>query len=356
MNENSIPKRIAVIPGDGIGPEVVSATLPLIEAAVAGEGAHLVFTELDWGGERYLREKEPMPAGAADQLRAEFDSVLFGAVGRPDIPDSVSSWGLILPLRQQLGLFANVRPVHSIPELPVPVRLSGQVDLVVVRENSEGEYSDIGGRLAASGELGLDVSVHTRGAVRRIARHAFELAGRRRGSVTVATKSNSLRHGYGFWDEVVSEVALDYPDVSVAFAYVDALAASLIQRPESFDVILASNLFGDILSDLASVLQGGLGVAPSANVGARGVPWIYKPVHGSAPDIAGRGVANPVGCILSAAMLLEDCGLRNAGGRLRQAVTEALSDGGDLPPDLGGNATTAQLAERIRQALERVPA
>lgn len=338
--------RLAVIPGDGIGPEVVGATVPLLERLVP-----LELTELDWGSERWLREGAAMPLDAVETLRAH-DAVLFGAVGRPDVPHDVPVWELILKLRQTLDLYVNLRPVTSWPGIDGPLRDGADVDFVVVRENTEGEYAGMGGRshVGTEDEVAVEVALHTRRAVERVARYAFELAGQRRGLVSLATKSNASRFGYPLWDEVVAEVAAEHVGVRFEQVFVDALAARMIERPRSLDVVLCSNLFGDILSDLAAPLQGGLGMAPSGNLRpSGGAPGLFEPVHGSAPDIVGAGVANPCGCILSAALLLRDCGEGEAAERLERAVGAAVRQ--TRTPDLGGGATTVELAEAVGAAL-----
>lgn len=349
---------VAVIPGDGVGPEVIAATLPVLHAAAAKAGGTLDIREFDWGSERYLRTGRAMPADAVEQLRG-IPAVLFGAVGRPDLPDHELVWGLIIGLRQALDLAVNVRPVCSWPGVPTVLRDSDGIDLVIVRENTEGEYTGIGGRAhaATAAELGVEVAVHSRPAITRAARYAFQLASRRRGRVALVTKSNALRHGYTLWDSVVAEVAAEHPDVGYETVLVDAMAARLVQRPRDLDVLLCSNLFGDILSDLAAVLAGGMGMAPSANLLPGGdVPALFEPVHGSAPDIAGQGIANPVACVLSGAMLLDHVGLPAAAAVIREAVATALRDPSLHTPDLGGSATTATLAKAILAAVQAAPA
>jgi tartrate dehydrogenase/decarboxylase/D-malate dehydrogenase len=354
MTQPGAAVRLAVIPGDGVGPEVIGATVPVLAAAVSGQGGELQVTELDWGGERFLREGAAMPADAADVAK-EHDAVLFGAVGRPDVPDHELVWGLIIGLRQQLDLAVNIRPVQAFAGVPTKVRDTDGVDLVIVRENTEGEYVGAGGVAhAGSGhDLGIEVAVHSRRVIERAAHHAFALAGKRSGKLSLVTKSNAMRHGYPLWDRVVAEVGEQYPGVELETVLVDAMAARMIQAPRSLDVLLAGNLFGDILSDLAAVLAGGMGMAPSANVLPGGdVPGIYEPVHGSAPDIAGRGVANPVACLLSGALLLEDLGHTKAAHGIRQAVAAALLDPQNHTPDLGGSATTADLASAVLNRME----
>lgn len=344
--------RVAVIPGDGIGPEVVTATIPVLLAAAALEGAALAITELDWGAARYLRTGSAMPADAAD-VAASAGAVLFGAVGHPGVPDHELVWGLIIKLRQELDLAVNLRPVRSWPGVRTPLRDADGTDLLIVRENTEGEYTGIGGRVrpGTGGEIGLEVAVHSRTVIDRVARYAFEAARGRRGALTLVTKSNAMRYGYTLWDAVVDEAAGDYPDVRCERVLVDAMAARLVQRPQSLDVVLASNLFGDILSDLAAVLAGGLGMAPSANILPGHGPAVFEPVHGSAPDIAGRGIANPVACMLSGAMLLDHVGLPAAAHAVRDAVAAALLDPAVHTPDLGGTGTTAGLAAAVLDAL-----
>ncbi len=356
-NSTKATLRVATIPGDGVGPEVVAATVPLLVRAATLDDRTVETVEFDWGGGRWLRTGEVKPADAADQLR-ELDGALFGAVGRPDVPDDISSWGLIIGLRQELGLYANLRPVRHWPDLPIPVTGAEGTDMLIVRENSEGEYTGIGGRVSPNpaSAVAVEIAVHTRPAIERLTHYALEAARTRGGKVTVATKSNAFRHGYVLWDEVVKEVAAGYPDVTVEFALVDALAARIIQAPRSIDVLLASNLFGDILSDLAAVLQGSLGMAPSANVSpGTDTPGLFEPVHGSAPDIAGKGIANPVACVLSAAMLLDDRDCVRGAQALRDAVVEALADPAVRTPDIGGEAGTADLIGAIDRAMPAGP-
>jgi tartrate dehydrogenase/decarboxylase/D-malate dehydrogenase len=320
--------------------------MPLLERLVP-----LEVTELDWGSDRWLRTGAAMPADAVDTVR-EHDAVLFGAVGRPDVPQDVPVWGIILKLRQALDLYVNLRPVTSWPGIDGPLRDGADVDFVVVRENTEGEYAGTGGRSHAGtdDEVAIEVAVHTRRAIERVARFAFELAAGRRRLVSLVTKSNASRFGYPLWDEVVGEVAGAHPDVTFERVFVDAMAARMIERPRSLDVLLCSNLFGDILRDLGAPLQGGLGMAPSANLHPGGrAPGVFEPVHGSAPDIAGRGIANPCGCILSAALLLREVGEPDAAARLEAAVGAAVRR--TRTPDLGGEGTTAELAEAVAAAL-----
>lgn len=346
--------KIALIPGDGIGPEVVAAAAPILRRAAELSDTQIAFDELDWGGERYLREGAAMPPNASALIRG-YDAVLFGAVGRPDVPDHALVWGLILQLRQSLDLYVNARPCRAWPGLTSPVRDSAGIDCVVVRENSEGEYTGAGGRSHAgtSAEVAIEVAVHSRMGIERIANYAFELARQRRGSVQAVTKSNASRYGYVLWDEVVRDVAAPFDDVPYELILVDAMAARMIERPASLDVLLCSNLFGDILSDLAAPMQGGLGMAPSGNFRPEGgAPGIYESVHGSAPTIAGLGKANPCACILSAAMLLDHAGLPEASARIHRAVQRALDDPANRTPDLGGPGSTSRLAAAILTGLD----
>jgi tartrate dehydrogenase/decarboxylase/D-malate dehydrogenase len=298
-----------------------------------------------------------MPADAVERVRA-FDAVLLGAVGTPGLPDHITLWGLLLELRQRLDLWANVRPVRLLAGVrhPLAGRGPADVDMLFVRENTEGEYSGVGGRAHAGlpHEVALDTSVFTRVGVERAARYAFELAEQRRGLVTSATKSNASRHGYVLWDEIVRQVAADFPHVRVESVLVDALAARMVLAPHSLDVVVASNLFGDILTDIGAALQGGMGMAASANIApGASVPGIFEPVHGSAPDIVGRGIANPIGAIWGAALMLEHLGLAQAAQAIIDAIA-ATCETGPKTPDIGGGATTAEvgaaIAEHVRSS------
>jgi tartrate dehydrogenase/decarboxylase/D-malate dehydrogenase len=340
--------RIAVIPGDGAGPEVVAEA----QRAVDALGLELEWTELDWGTARYHAEGALMPADALELVRG-YDAVLLGAVGDPSVPDHVTLWGLLLPLRQGLDLWANLRPARLLAGVPSPLADGDAVDMLFVRENTEGEYSGVGGR-AHKGldlEVGIETSVFTRAGVRRVVAYAFELAETRRRIVTSATKSNASRYGYVLWDEVAAEVAAEHPDVRYERVLVDALAARMIGNPASLDVVVASNLFGDILTDVAAELQGGMGMAASASVApGSGTPGIFEPVHGSAPDIAGRGIANPIGAIWSAALMLEHLGEADASTRLLAAIETVCRDG-PRTRDIGGNATTSDVGEAVARSV-----
>jgi tartrate dehydrogenase/decarboxylase / D-malate dehydrogenase len=334
--------RVAVIAGDGAGPEVIAEARKAVDAF----GLDLEWHELDWGTDHYHRHGAMMPADAIATVRAH-DAILLGAVGDPSVPDHITLWGLLLPLRQGLDLYANLRPARLLDGVPSLLAGRPPVDMLFVRENTEGEYSGVGGR-AHQGldlEVGIETSVFTRAGVRRVVERAFALAEERHGVLTSATKSNASRYGYVLWDEVVEELHADHPGVKVERVLVDALAARMISSPQSLDVVVASNLFGDILTDLAAVLQGGMGMAASASLGAGGVA-MFEPVHGSAPDIAGQGIANPLGAIWSAVLMLEHLGERDAAARLMGAV-EGVCREGILTRDVGGSASTNEVGDAV---------
>jgi tartrate dehydrogenase/decarboxylase/D-malate dehydrogenase len=343
---------IALIPGDGIGTEVVDATLPAVEAVADRGGFEIGTTRYDWGTERYLEEGAMMPDDGLDRLR-DHDAVLLGAVGHPDVPDHVTLNGLLLPIRKGFDLSVCLRPCELLAGVESPLRgyESGDIDFVVYRENTEGQYADVGGREhdGHANDVAVQSSVFTRRGCERIIRPAFDAATEREGRLTSVTKSNSQAHGMVFWDEMVEEIAAEYPDVEVDRMLVDAASMDLVRRPEAYDVIVASNLFGDILTDVGAAVSGSMGLAPSANVDPDGAyPGMFEPVHGSAPDIAGQGVANPVACVRSAAMLLEDLGETAAADALDAAVREVLADP-EAPrtPDLGGSAETADVRDAL---------
>jgi tartrate dehydrogenase/decarboxylase/D-malate dehydrogenase len=343
-----VTHRIAVVAGDGAGPEVVAEARKAVDAL----GLDVAWTELPWGTAHYHAHGAMMPPDALETLRGH-DAVLLGAVGDPSVPDHVTLWGLLLPLRQGLDLWANLRPARLLDGVPSPLAGRPAVDMLFVRENTEGEYSGVGGRAHRGLELevGIETSVFTRAGVRRVVEHAFRLAEGRRGVLTSATKSNASRYGYVLWDEVAAEVAEAHPDVRYERVLVDALAARMVSSPESLDVVVASNLFGDILTDLAAALQGGMGVAASASVapGSAG-PAVFEPVHGSAPDIAGRGIANPIGAIWSAALMLDHLGEADASAALLQAI-EAVCRDGIRTRDLGGSASTDTVGDAVAARL-----
>jgi tartrate dehydrogenase/decarboxylase/D-malate dehydrogenase len=333
-----------VIPGDGVGPEVVAEARKAVDAL----GLPLEWNKLDWGTAHYHGHGTMMPADGLDVVRTH-DAILLGAVGDPSVPDHVTLWGLLLPLRQGLDLWANLRPARLLEGVPSPLAGGREVDMLFVRENTEGEYSGVGGRAHRGLELevAVETGVFTRAGVRRVIAHAFELAESRRRVVTSATKSNASRYGYVLWDEVAAEVAAEHADVRYERVLVDALAARMVSNPGSLDVVVASNLFGDILTDIAAVLQGGMGMAASANVApGSGTPGMFEPVHGSAPDIAGRGIANPLGAIWSAALMLEHLGEAEAGARLLRAMEDVCRDG-PRTADIGGSASTTEVGDAV---------
>jgi tartrate dehydrogenase/decarboxylase/D-malate dehydrogenase len=336
--------RVAVIPGDGAGPEVIAEARKAVDALAVG----VEWNELPWGSDYYHANGEMMPADALDVLRTH-DAVLLGAVGHPSVPDHVTLWGLLLPVRQGLDLWANLRPARLFEGVPSPLAGAPSVDMLFVRENTEGEYSGVGGR-AHHGlplEVALETSVFTRVGVRRVLTYAFELAESRRGVVTSATKSNASRYGYVLWDEIAEEVAGEHPGVSYERVLVDALAARMVRNPQSLDVVVASNLFGDVLTDIAAELQGGMGMAASASVAPDSdSPAVFEPVHGSAPDIAGRGIANPVGAIWSASLMLEHLGEAEAAARLMRALEMVCRDG-PRTRDIGGAAATSEIGDAV---------
>ena len=344
---------IAVVPGDGIGHEVVPAAQRVLERAGERHGVRFRWHELDWGCERYLRTGAMMPADGLDRLRGH-DAVFLGAVGAPGVPDHVSLWGLLIPIRRAFEQYVNLRPIRLFERVHSPLAQPPEIDLVVVRENVEGEYSEVGGRLyqGQQGELAAQLAVFTRRGTERVVRHAFGLAERRRGSLVSATKSNGIIHTMPFWDEVVDAVAAEHPGVEVERVLIDALCARVVSAPESLDVIVASNLFGDILSDLTAAVAGSIGIAPAANLNPeREHPSMFEPVHGSAPDIAGRGIANPVGQVWTGALMLEHLGHPEAAAAVHRAVEAVLDDPANHTPDLRGRATTEQVTAALEAAV-----
>ena len=347
--------RVAVIAGDGIGREVVPTAVELATRAV-GRDATLEFTEFPWGCDHYVATGSMMPPDGLDTLRT-FDAVLLGAVGDPArVPDHVSLWGLLIAIRRGFRQSLNIRPAKLLPGLRSPLANPGAIDLLVVRENSEGEYSEVGGLFGSGdGEQAVQVAIFTRRACERAIRYAFDRARERRRSVVGATKSNGITHTMPFWDRVFREVAEEYPDVESGLVHVDALAARVVTAPTSLDVVVASNLFGDILTDLTAAVMGSIGVAASANVNPDGdAPSMFEPVHGSAPDIAGRGIANPTGQVWSTALMLDHLGLGDAAARLMAALEGALA-AGEATRDLGGSLSTVEMAQAIQARLS-VPA
>jgi len=345
---------IGVIAGDGIGPEVVEASVPLLEAAAALEGARLGWRSFPWGCDHYRATGRMMPEDALDQL-AEVDAIFLGAIGRPDVPDHVSVRGLILPIRRSFEQYVNLRPMRLLEGVRGALAGGPPFDMVCVRENSEGEYTGEGGRFGVGTpeERAEQTGIFTRRGIERVARYAFDLArSRPRKLLASATKSNALQHAMVLWDEVVADVAEGYPDVTWRPYHVDALAARMVTHPGTLDVIVASNLFGDILTDLGAALTGSLGLAPGANLNPERIhPSMFEPIHGSAPDIAGKGIANPVGTVWAGALMLRHLGLERAHDALVSAIEAVLAAGAVLTPDLGGRATTAEVASAIGDRL-----
>jgi len=347
---------VAAIPGDGIGPEVITAGLEVLDALAARDGGFALRVErLPWNSDGYLRTGRYIPEGGLTSLGG-FDAIFFGAVGSRSVPDHVSLWGLRLAIVQGFDQYANVRPARRLPGVKGPLARGEDVDWVIVRENSEGEYAGHGGR-AHRGlpiEIGTETAVFTRAGVERIHRFAFELARRRpRRRLTLVTKSNAQRFGMVLWDEIFFEVAREYPDVETDRELVDAATARMVGRPQTLDVLVATNLHADILSDLAAALSGGLGIGPTANLNPeRRFPSMFEPIHGSAFDIVGKGVANPVGTFWTAVLMLEHLGETAAAARLMRAI-EAVTGAGVLTPDLGGRATTADVTRAVCEQLAR---
>src|SRR5215510_4200762 len=344
--------KIAVIAGDGIGKEVVPAGLAAIDKATRSGGVTLQLTDLPWGCDYYTRYKKMMDEDGFDRL-ATFDAIYLGAIGSPTVPDHIAVWDLLLPLRQRFQQYVNLRPMRLLPGLisPLANRTSADIDMVCVRENSEGEYSGLGGRIhvGTPHEVAEQTGLFTRVGIERILRYGFEVAAKRpRKLIASATKSNALRHAMVLWDEVAEIVRKDYPTVEYRKYHVDAIAARMITHPGSLDVIVCSNLFGDILTDIGSAISGSLGIAPGANINPeRTHPSMFEPIHGSAPDIAGKGIANPIGAVWAGAMMLDHLGHRDVHDRILGAVERVVAGGKIRTPDLGGKATTKELSDAI---------
>jgi tartrate dehydrogenase/decarboxylase / D-malate dehydrogenase len=350
--------RIAVIPGDGIGREVVPEGMRALEAAARRFGFSFAWTEFDWSCETYLVTGRMMPADGLEQLRS-FDAIFLGAVGHPRVPDHVSLWGLLIPIRRAFQQYVNLRPVRMLPGIEPALKgyPPGKIDLCIVRENNEGEYSEMGGRVfqRSEEELAVQQTILTKRGCDRIMRYAFELARRRRRHVTSATKSNGIIHTMPFWDERFAAIQKEYPEVRADQFHIDILAAHFVRRPDSFDVVVASNLFGDILSDLGPAVVGSIGIAPSANLNPeREFPSMFEPVHGSAPDIAGKGIANPIGQIWSGAMMLQHLGQTTAAASVERAIEQVLSKGSPRTADIGGAASTREVGEAISAEVRHI--
>ena len=346
--------RIAAIPGDGIGIEVIAAGLKVLDVLAARDrGFRLTVEHFPWSSDYYKRHGHYIPDGGLERLRT-FDAIFFGAVGAPDVPDHVSLWGLRLPICQGFDQYANVRPARVLPGVESPLKGGEHIDWVIIRENSEGEYSGSGGRAhrGLPEEVATETSIFTRTGVTRIHRFAFELAQKRpRRHLTLVTKSNAQRHGMVMWDEIFYVVAKDYPGVETRRVLVDAVTTDMVLKPATLDTVVASNLHADIISDLAAALSGSLGIAPTANLNPeRKFPSMFEPIHGSAFDITGKGIANPVATFWTASMMLEHLGEQEAATRLMQAI-EKVTARRLLTPDLGGEATTELVTEAVCDAL-----
>ena len=344
--------KIAVIPGDGIGNEVVPEGLRVLEAAGRRFGFECAFTHFDWNCERYTKTGRMMPEDGLDQLRV-FEAIFLGAVGFPGVPDHVSLWGLLIPIRRSFHQYINLRPVRLLKGVRSPLvgRTSSDIDMLIVRENNEGEYSEIGGRLfrGADNEMAIQQAIFTRKGCDRVMRYAFERARQRpRKHVTSATKSNGIIHSMPYWDERFAAIGKEYPDVETAQFHIDILTAHFVQHPDWFDVVVGSNLFGDILSDLGPAIAGSIGIAPGGNINPeKEYPSMFEPVHGSAPDIAGKGIANPVAQVWTAAMLLEHLGHQDAADAVVGAIEKLVEEGKTVTRDLGGKASTKEVGDAL---------
>jgi tartrate dehydrogenase/decarboxylase/D-malate dehydrogenase len=350
--------KIAVIEGDGIGREVVPEGLRVLEAAGRHFGITFYWQHFDWGCETYLKTGKMMPADGLEQLLA-FDAIYLGAVGCPGVPDHISLWGLLIPIRRAFQQYVNLRPVRLLQGIESPVKgfPPGQIDFCIVRENNEGEYSEVGGRMNhnTDAEMALQETVFTRHGCDRIMRYAFELSRKRKRHVTSATKSNGILHTMPFWDERFSAMAQNFPDISTDQYHIDILTAHFVRHPDWFDVVVGSNLFGDILSDLGAAVVGSIGLAPSANLNPeREFPSMFEPVHGSAPDIAGKGIANPIAQIWSGGMMLQHLGEPKAARAVEEAFTAVLAKSAALTPDLGGKASTHDVGDAVAQEISVV--
>jgi tartrate dehydrogenase/decarboxylase / D-malate dehydrogenase len=347
--------KIAVIAGDGIGPEVIEQAIRVVDAALKRDGAAVEWNRLPWSSSYYKKIGKMVPDDGWETLK-EHAAIFLGAVGAPDVSDTVTVHGLLLPMRRKFDQYVNLRPAYLFDGVQSPLRdkAPGSIDMLVYRENTEGEYAPVGGRLyiGTPHETAVQTSVFTRRGCERIMRAAFEGARRRRNKVTSITKSNAQVHSMGLWDEAFREVAREFPDIEARSLLVDAAAMDFVRKPEVFDVVVASNLFGDILTDLSAIVTGSVGLAASANINPeRLYPSMFEPVHGSAPDIAGKGIANPLAAILSAKLMLDHLGQTKSAGRIQTAAAKVLKEGKVRTPDLGGTATTTQMADAVLAAV-----
>lgn len=348
--------KIALIPGDGIGKEVMPEGVRVLEAAASKHNLNLEWAEFDWSCETYLETGKMMPDDGIDKLRA-FDSVYLGAVGFPNVPDHISLWGLLIPIRREFDQYVNLRPVRLFDGVPCPLanKKPGDIDFYVVRENVEGEYSAIGGIQyeGTEHEFVSQQSMFTRRGVDRILKYAFDLAQTRpKKHLSSATKSNGIIHSMPFWDKRFALMAQDYPEIKIDQYHIDILTANFVRMPEHFDVVVGSNLFGDILSDLGPACTGTIAIAPSANINpTHEFPSMFEPVHGSAPDIYGQKIANPIGAIWAGAMMLQHHGFSDAHDTIMTAIENVLREGANLTPDMGGKANTEELGKAIAAAI-----
>ncbi|WP_319406591.1 tartrate dehydrogenase [uncultured Desulfosarcina sp.] len=349
--------KIAVIPGDGIGKEVIPEGINALEAAGSKQGVKFEWTEFDWSCETYHKTGRMMPEDGIDRLR-HFDAIYLGAVGFPGVPDHISLWGLLIPIRRAFDQYVNLRPVRLFDGIPCPLagRKPGDIDFYVVRENVEGEYSSVGGIQYEGTEYEVvsQVSLFTRRGTDRILKYAFELAQSRPARhLSSATKSNGIFHSMPYWDSRVKQVAKSYPEVTVDQFHIDILTANFVRMPEHFDVVVGSNLFGDILSDLGPACAGTIAIAPSANINPERIfPSMFEPVHGSAPDIAGRGIANPIGTVWAGAMMMQHLGYPMIHDTVMEAIETILREGGTLTRDMGGQASTRELGQALTEAIK----
>jgi tartrate dehydrogenase/decarboxylase/D-malate dehydrogenase len=350
--------KIAAIPGDGIGPEVIDAGVEVLHAIAKRDGGfRFAVDHFDWGGEYYKKHGRMMPENGRDQIR-HHDAILFGSAGHPEIPDHITLWGLRLAICQPFDQYANVRPTRILPGITSPLRSvkDKELDWVIVRENSEGEYAGVGGRVHQDSplEVATDVAMFTRAGVERVMRFAFKLArSRPRKLLTVVTKSNAQRHAMVMWDEIATQIASEFPDVTWDKMLVDAMTMRMVMRPQTLDTIVATNLHADVLSDLAAALAGSLGIAPTGNINPeRTFPSMFEPIHGSAFDITGKGIANPIGTFWSSVMLLEHIGEQPSADRLMKAIERVTADSRFHTPDLGGKARTSDVTSAVIEAIQ----
>ncbi|WP_019122272.1 tartrate dehydrogenase [Brevibacillus massiliensis] len=351
---------IALIPGDGIGVDVIREGKKVLDTVCELDGGFsLTYESFDWSCEYYAKHGKMMPDNGLELLKG-FDSIYLGAVGYPGVPDHVSLWGLLLPIRRSFQQYINIRPVKLLRGIKSPLanRDASDLDFIVIRENNEGEYSNMGGRIyeGTSQDMAIQNSVFTRTGVERVLRYAFKLAqekGKRK-RLTAATKSNGINHTMPFWDEYVHKIHQEFPEIETNIVHIDALCAFFVSKPDVFDVVVASNLFGDILTDLGAAIVGGMGIAPSANINPeKNFPSMFEPVHGSAPDIAGKGIANPIAAIWCASMMLEHFGEEKAAAAIMEAMQDVLEEGQVVTPDLGGRATTEEVGSCICDTLKK---